>query len=83
MLRIVSKLSSVAYLVTLVIVYCLRRKWYLAAISYLLIVSLFWRFPTLLHKRRSKLKMPQKNNSLKVYICAHRGGCREAPENTL
>ena len=41
----------------------------------------FLHHPELLHFKKDKIKMPDKEHS--HYLIAHRGGSMEAPENTL
>ena len=44
---------------------------------------LFMHFPTLIHKKKTKLVVPQKRPGTSQIIISHRGGSMEAPENTL
>ena len=50
--------------------------WFLASKSLL-------KNPQILHPARRKLKMIPKHPKYSHWLCAHRGGSAEAPENTL
>jgi len=54
-----------------------------ALIWYAILSSLLLKFPTLVHKTRTRFVVPEVKRGLSRMIIAHRGGSWEQPENTL